>query len=174
MMRSPSRTILESDRVTPDRRLRLFRFAPDVFATDSLGLDWEPKTRFFHVFEAGELVANASFVAGTVNVAGADVRVVGIGGVVCRPEARGRGHASAAVAAALAYGRAMTGADFGMLFCLPRMVPFYARNHWERVPGPVLIEQPGGTVASPLEVMVKPLSDHAWPPGTVHINGRPW
>jgi len=169
-----TRTILETDCVTPERRQRLFRFEPDVFSTDSLGLEWEPKTRFFHVFEAGELVANASFVARTVNVAGADLPVVGIGGVVCRPEARGRGHATAAIAAALAYGRAVTGADFGMLFCLARLLPFYSRSGWDRVPGPVLIEQPAGPIASPLEVMVKPLSRHAWLAGPVRVNGKPW
>ena len=169
-----TRTILETDCVTPERRQRLFRFEPDVFSTDSLGLEWEPKTRFFHVFEAGELVANASFVARTVNVAGADLPVVGIGGVVCRPEARGRGHATAAIAAALAYGRAVTGADFGMLFCLPRLVPFYARNGWELLPHPVLILQPAGTVASPLQVMVNPLAGRDWPEGPVRVNGRPW
>ena len=54
------------------------------------------------------------------------------------------------------------GAEFGMLFCLPRLVPFYGRTGWERL-APVWIQQPAGTVRSPLEVMVKPLSGRPWP-----------
>ena len=74
----------------------------------------------------------------------------------------------------LAHGRAATGADFAMLFCLPRLVPFYRRTGWEPLPTPVLIEQAGGTVASPLQVMVKRLADRPWPPGSVRVNGKAW
>ena len=86
----------------------------------------------------------------------------------------GEGHATAAVAAALAYGAAATGAEFGMLFCLPRLLAFYARSGWQRLPEPVWIEQPAGTIASPLEVMVKPLTGRQWLAGEVRVNGRPW
>ena len=168
------REIREADGITPGQRQRLFFFEPDVFGVESHALQWEPKARFFHVYVAGELVANAGVLSRTVDVAGAAVRVVGVGGVVCRPEYRGRGHASAAVAAALGYGAAAMGAEFGMLFCLPRLVPFYRRTGWEKVPPPVLIEQAGGTVPSPLDVMVKPLAGRTWPPGEVRANGRPW
>ena len=169
-----TRQILETDTLTPERRQRLFHFEPDVFSLDSFALEWEPKVRFFHVVDAGEVVANAGVVGRTVDVAGNQVLVTGIGGVVCRPEARGRGHPTAAVAAALAYGNSVIGADFGMLFCLPRLVPFYARTGWARLDGPVLIEQRGEVVASPLEVMVKPLAGRPWPGGRVRVNGRPW
>ena len=169
-----TREIIETDVLTPERKQRLFYFEPDVFSLDAFALAWEPKVRFFQVFEGGELVANAGVVGRTVDVAGAAVPVVGIGSVVCRPEARGRGHATAAVAAALAYGRAAAGAEFGMLFCLHRLVPFYARTGWERIAAPVTIDQPAGPVASPLEAMVKPLAARAWPPGAVRVNGRPW
>jgi len=169
-----AREIIETDTLTPERRQHLFYFEPDVFCLASFNLQWEPKVRFFHVYDAGELVANAGVVGRTVDVAGTAVRVAGIGGVVCRPEARGRGHPTAAVATALAHGATVMGAEFGMLFCLPRLVPFYGRTGWERLAAPVWIQQPAGTVRSPLEVMVKPLSGRPWPGGEVRLNGRPW
>ena len=168
------REIVETDTLTPERRQHLFYFEHDVFCLASFNLQWEPKVRFFHVFESGELIANAGVVARTVDVAGTPVRVAGIGGVVCRPEARGRGHATAAVLAALAHATTVMAAEFGMLFCLPRLVPFYGRTGWERLAAAVWFEQPAGTVRSPLEVMVKPLSGRRWPEGEVRVNGRPW
>ena len=173
-MSNPTRLIEECVTLTPERRQHLFFFEPDVFSLASFGLQWEPKARHFHVYESGELVANAGVVARTVDVGGCAVNVVGIGGVVCRPEARGRGHATAAVAAALAHGAAVMGAEFGLLFCLPRLLPFYARTGWQRLQEPVWIEQEGTTVRSPLELMAKRLSRRPWPAGEVRVNGLPW
>jgi hypothetical protein len=168
------RDIRQVETLTDWQRQHLFHFEPDVFGDLPFGLQWEPKTPFFLVYEAHALVANAGVVARTVDVAGAPVKVVGIGAVVCRPEARGRGHATAAVAAALHHSAAATGAEFGMLFCLPRLAPFYARQGWDLLRAPVLVDQPTGTVHSPLDVMVRPLSTRPWPPGDVRLNGRPW
>ena len=173
-MTPATRDIRPIDSITPEARERLFRFEPDVFSLDPFDLEWAPKERFFHVYVAGDLVANAGVLARTVDVGGAPIPVAGIGGVVCRPEARGQGHATAAVAAALTHGIESLGADFGMLFCLPKLVPFYARTGWQRLAASVLIEQSKGKVPSPLEVMIKPPAGRRWPSGNVDVNGRPW
>jgi hypothetical protein len=168
------RDVRRVETLTDWQRQHLFHFTPDVFGDLPLGLQWEPKTPFFLVYEADALVANAGVVARTVDVAGEAVKVIGIGAVVCRPEARGRGHATAAVAAALEHGSAATGDEYGLLFCLQRLVRIYARKGWELLRVPVLIDQPTGTVRAPLEVMIKPLTARPWPGGEVRLNGRPW
>ena len=173
-MPSSPRTIVEADALTDEQRRHLFYFEDDVFGLVSHGLTWAPKERFFTVHIDGRLVGNAGVVARAVSVGGRAVRVAGLGSVVTRPEARGAGHASAAVAAAMRYGREALGAEFGMLFCLPRLVAFYRRLGWEPVAAPVTIEQPAGRVASPLAVMIKPLGQVTWPAGPVDVNGKPW
>jgi GNAT superfamily N-acetyltransferase len=171
---SEGRVIVETDSLTEEQRQHLFYFEDDVFSLASYALQWEPKVRFFQVYESGKLVANAGLVGRTVMAGGHSLSVAGLGSVVCRPEARGKGHARAAVTAAIQHARDSMKAPFGMLFCLPRLVPFYERMGWARLDEPVLIEQSAGTVRSPLEVMVKLLGDRAWPPGPVSANGRPW
>ena len=171
---APVRNIVEADALTEEQRKHLFFFEEDVFGLNALALQWEPKTHFFTVYVSGGLVANAGVVPRTVDVGGKPVRVAGLGGVVCRPEARGGGHPSAAIAAAMRYARDVLRADFGMLFCLPRLAPFYARQGWEPVTDPVWIEQPAGTTPSPLVVMVRQLGDQPWPPGAVTLGGKPW
>ena len=168
------RTLIEADALTDEQRRHLFFFEDDVFGLDAFALQWEPKTHFFTVHVDGRLVANAGVVARKVDVGGTQVRVAGLGSVVCRPEARGAGHPTAAIEAAMRHGRDVLRADFGMLFCLPRLSPFYARRGWEPVTQPVWIEQAAGTVPSPLVVMVRRLGDAPWPPGPVTVGGKPW
>ena len=166
----PARTIVEADALTDEQRRHLFLFEDDVFGLGAFGLQWEPKTHFFLVYVQDHLVANAGAVPRTVDVGGRPVRVAGLGSVVCRPEARGARHPTAAIEAAMRYGRDVLNAEFGMLFCLPRL----ARRGWEPVTQPVWIEQATGTVPSPLVVMVRRLGDAAWPTGPVTVGGKPW
>jgi GNAT superfamily N-acetyltransferase len=169
-----ARTILETDSLTEDQRRHLFFFEEDVFGESGFHLTWAPKERFFTVYADGRLVANASVVRRAVAAGGRPVPVVGLGGVVTRPEARGAGHARAAVDAAVRYGREVLGADFAMLVCLPKLRPFYERLGFEALSDPVTIEQPRGNVVSPLVVMVKPLGPDPWPGGPVDVRGKPW
>jgi hypothetical protein len=37
-----------------------------------------------------------------------------------------------------------------------------------------MIDQPGGKIVSPLQVMVIPFGDRAWPVGTVDLQSLPW
>ena len=168
------RTIVEAGALTDEQRLRLFKFEDDVFGLASYGLAWAPKERFFTVHVDGRPVANAGVVARTVDAGGRALRVAGLGSVVTRPEARGKGHAAAAIAAAMRHGREVLGADFGMLFCLPKVMAFYEHLGWHRLTDPVTIEQEAGPTPSPLAVMVKPLGTKPWPGGMVDVKGRPW
>jgi hypothetical protein len=54
------------------------------------------------------------------------------------------------------------------------MVPFYESQDWQVIEGPVLIQQPGGELNSPLEVMVLPFDGYSWPAGEVRLNSFPW
>jgi GNAT superfamily N-acetyltransferase len=173
---APARVISEAPALTEEQRQHLIQFAPDVFGLRHLNLTWEPKTCFFPVHVGGALVANAALVWRTVTVGdgGQRIPVAGLGSVVTRPEARGRGHATAAITAALAFARREWGVEFAMLFCRPELVPFYERIDFASLPPPILIDQPGGKIASPTRVLVRPLASRPWPPGPIDVNGPPW
>ena len=72
------------------------------------------------------------------------------------------------------YGGEVLKAECGMLVCLPRLSPFYARRGWEPVTQPVWIELAAGTVPSPLVVMVRRLGDATGPAGPGAVGGKPW
>jgi hypothetical protein len=55
--------------------------------------------------------------------------------------------------------------DAGLLFCLPKLAPYYEALGWRGVKSPVLIEQPNGNIVSPFRVMVLPLGEGCWSSG---------
>ena len=151
----------------PDaERQALFGWGEDLFGVNSLGLRWRSKDRHFVLYEDGAPKANASVLR--------HGRIGGLGGVITRPEARGRGLGRRIVAHATEFLRDEWGSSFGLLFCLPRLVPFYESQGWMLVEPGILIDQPGGKIPSPLPVMVRPFGDERWPVERVDLGSFPW
>jgi GNAT superfamily N-acetyltransferase len=154
----------------PDaERQALFGWGEDLFGVNALGLRWRSKDRHFVLYEDGVPLANASVLRHEVR----NVVVGGLGSVITRSEARGRGLAQQIVGHAVEFLRDDLRASFGLLFCLPGLVPFYASQGW-MVVEPVLIDQPGGKVPSPIPVMVLPFGHEPWPPERVDLGSLPW
>ena len=155
----------------PDaERQALFGWGEDLFSVNALGLQWRSKDRHFVLYEDGLPLASASVLRHEVR----NIVVGGLGGVIARPEARGRGLARQVVDRATAFMRDDLGASFGLLFCLPRLVPFYESQDWRLVEPGVLIDQPGGKIPSPVPVMILPLGDEPWPAERVDLGSLPW
>src|SRR5579883_3024335 len=76
---------------------------------------------------------------------GTPVRIGGIGGVMTHPAFRGKGLAQMTLRRAGSFFAAERVA-FALLFCEPRLAPFYARLGWRDFTGDVFVEQPGGVV----------------------------
>ena len=106
-------------------------------------------------------------------LAGQTTRIAGIGGVMTSPHYRGRGFARAAILAA-AEEMGLDRAEFGLLFCEPKMVPFYAALGWCVFEGPVWFEQPQGRekfdymAAMCLALRTTPVC------GEIDLCGLPW
>jgi hypothetical protein len=109
-----------------------------------------------------------------VNVAGQAVRVGGVGGVATNGDLHGRGYAQKAMRYAEKYMCEELNVEFGLLFCLDRLKPFYERQNWQLVQEPVEFDQPSGKMISPLNVMVLPCKGQTWPAGAVDLCSLPW
>jgi predicted acetyltransferase len=153
---------------------QLFEWSPNVFGDEALHLQWRLKDWHFLVYADEQLVSHVGIVKHVVTVGEQPVTVGGIGGVVTVPAAQGKGYASTALQAATKFMREELMVDFGMLFCLARMIPFYQRFGWQEVQEPVIIDQPSEKMPSPLMVMVLPCRKQTWPAGTVKLESLPW
>jgi hypothetical protein len=160
--------------MTDEERHTLFEWGHDIFGVQDKRFSWRPKEWHFFVEEEGRVVNHVGVLQATVQAGGRDITVGGIGGVVSVPEASGRGHAHAAMARAAEFMRDELHLDFGMLFCLPRLTQFYARQGWQLLEDEVQFDQPSGTVVSPFRSMVLPLGNREWPGGKINVGGLPW
>ncbi len=163
-----------AERLTDEEWRSLFGWGENIFGVEDLAYSWRPKEWHFIAEEGGRALAHVGVLKVSLTAGGRGVTVGGVGGVVTRPEAQGRRLVHAAMREAALYMCAELGVEFGMLFCLPRLAPFYARQGWQLVEDEVEFEQPSGKVVSSFRVMVRPCGDAEWPAGRVEVGGLPW
>lgn len=153
---------------------KLFDWGENLFGVLPFDLTWRTKDWHVVAYAEGEPVAHAGALRHDVLVDGRSVPVGGLGGVITVLEYRNRGLAQLVVEDAVALMAGELGADFGFLFCLPPLVPFYRRMGWQELTSSVLVDQPGGEIESPVCSMVLPLKGEPWPQGRVRIQSLPW
>jgi predicted N-acetyltransferase YhbS len=163
-----------ADALTDEERQTLFSWGNDIFGIEDADYRWRPKQTHLITEEGGRPLSHVGLVRTTVRAGGQEVTVAGVGAVVTVPEAQGRRLVHAAMREAAAYMCAEMGVEFGMLFCLPRLAPFYARQGWRLVEDEAEFDQPSGRIVSPYRVMVLPCGAFDWPAGRVEVDGLPW
>jgi GNAT superfamily N-acetyltransferase len=169
-----SAIIRQSDHLSDAEIDRLFRWSDDPF--DAAGFNIANRAPELHfVLEADGLAASHLCVMrAEVSVGDKKFHVGGVGGVVTRGDAQGKGYAARLLKFALEYFEGEWHADAGMLFCFQSRVPYYAKQGWQLLGSPVLIEQPSGQIEYPARSMIFPLGETVWPEGTVQVHGLPW
>lgn len=124
--------------------------------------------------EADEIVCHVGLCRREVIWNGRKMRAGGIGGVLTREDARGRGYATLALNAAIATLKDERSTDFALLFCEPHTAPFYEERGWKPFDGEIYAEQPGGrarfTAIAPYVYDLK----RAPRRGTIDLGGLPW
>lgn len=160
--------------ITEEERRTLFEWGQNIFGVEDMLYQWRPKAWHFFVEDGGKVVSHVGILEAVVRAGDSDVKVGGIGGVVSVPEVQGRGHIHAAMRRAAEFMRDKLQVEFGMLFCLQRLVPFYARQGWQLLEESVEFEQPSGPVISPFRSMVLSWDGREWPAGKIDIGGLPW
>ena len=146
----------------------------DPSQTGAYQLQWRPTEKHVLIVESGRNICHVGLVKHTVAVDGNPVPVAGIGGVLTRPECRGRGYARIAMKAAEAFALSQMGVDFMLLFCRPALQSWYEGLGWMKVSSAVWIEQQQRTIVQPLVSMVRCLGPKQWPLGEVRLGCLPW
>ena len=153
----------------------LFGWDKDIFgAAGYEHITWLPKTTHILLSVKEQLVSHIGLVKETVVVNGQTIRVAGVGGVVTIGQAHGKGYGSQAMRYAADYFRREMDITFGMLFCFDRLLPFYKQLGWQQITDPVTVGQPQGTIVIPVNTLVLPCSEQAWPAGAVTTESYPW
>lgn len=155
-------------------RKQIFGWAPDIFGVGDLPFEWRLKDLHFIAYDGSYAASHVGTVNHLVEVENHNVRVCGVGGVTTRPEYQGQHLAQALLSRALEWGHGKDGAEFGFLFCFPRLVPFYQRQGWKLLDTRVTAHQSAGDREIPFSAMTLPLAGNTWPAGNVHLRSLPW
>ena len=154
------------DAVWPPHVLETLPWADVVFAHADL--------RVLVQAEPGGLVCHVGIFRREVKWNGRKIRAGGIGGVATRQDSQGRGFASIALNAAIQTLKDEGATDFAMLFCEPRLAPFYVARGWKPFDGTIYADQPGGRVRfdaiAPYVYEIR----RAPRQGTIDLCGLPW
>lgn len=160
--------------LTDAERQILLGWSDDIFGLGDL--DFHGRKKDWHVmgYADGQLVSHVGLLKDVVRVAQQPVTVGGVGAVITIPPAQRKGYAHALLQRTATFMSETLQAEFGLLFCLPRLISFYQSAGWQEVVSPVFIEQPAGRVVAPVSVMCLPChASRDWPDGAVEI-GMPW
>jgi len=139
-------------------------------------LTWRPKTRNIGLREDdGTLLAAGGVVLAELHTAAHErFAVAGLGGLVVRSSARGRGLARQLAGPLLELARELP-AERAMLFCREALMALYGEFGFREITDAVWVQQPGGQIEMPLSAMWSPLRDGAgWPPGELYLDGEPF
>ncbi|HYO90938.1 MAG TPA: GNAT family N-acetyltransferase [Pyrinomonadaceae bacterium] len=166
--------IRQADTITDEEKEWLYNWSEDVFGVTSLDLRFRPKDVHFFMDVGGVPLSHVSLLRHEIGVDGQRLTVAGLGGVVTRPEAQGKGYAGRLIRHAAEFFEREWDVDAGMLFCLPRLTPYYESLGWQVIAGPVFIEQPTGRMESPFPALILPCRVRAWPEGAVELGSLPW
>ena len=166
--------IRQADAITDEEKEWLFNWGEDIFGVTSLALQFRPKDVHFFMDVDGIALSHTSLLRHEVSVNGQPLLVAGLGGVVTRPEAQGKGYAARLIRHAVEFFKREWDVEAGLLFCLPRLVSYYESLGWQTIVGPVLIEQPSGRMKSPVATLILPCRGRAWPNGEVELRSLPW
>ncbi len=169
-----SESIRVTSALSEEERQRLFGWGQHIFGVDDHKYTWRPKEVHIVLDVDGVPASHVGLIDHTVDVGGRPVRVAGVGGVATNNELHGRGYARKAMNYATTFMRDEMKVEFGLLFCLDPLKPFYAQQGWQLVTAPVWVLQPTGRILSPLNVMVLPFDGRAWPEGTIELGSLPW
>jgi Acetyltransferase (GNAT) domain len=160
--------------LTDEERQRLFGWGENIFGIEDNKYTWRPKDLHIILDVEGKAASHVGLVQQTVDVAGQPVRVGGVGAVVTAGEMHGRGYAQKAMRYAEKVMCEELNVEFGLLFCLDRLKPFYERQNWQLIHEPVEFDQPSGKMISPLNVLVLPCKGQTWPAGEIDLCSLPW
>jgi len=166
--------IRQTDALGDAEKQRLFGWGENIFGVEAHKLSWRPKDVHFLLYSDGEPVSHVGILKHAVTVDREPVLVGGVGGVVTVPEAQRKGFAYRLMRHTARFLENEWKVDAGLLFCRPKLLPYYGTLGWLAIESPVFIEQPSGKITSPMRVMIMSFRARGWPSGSIKLDSLPW
>ena len=136
--------------------------------------EWSSPDVTFMAMEGEEVLAYYNLVDRVVRMDGTAIRVAGLNNMVTMPAHRGRGIASYLLRETQPRWFDELVMDCGLLLCADALLPFYSRQGWRKLPGPVVYAQPEGPRTWSANCMVLDPRGRVANAKCVDLCGFPW
>lgn len=159
-------------RISEEEWLYLTEWREHVFPEEGSCKEWSPL--FFHAIaysKEGDPVGHIGFDGFEILAASTRRFVIGVGGVVVRPEHQGKGISSLLFNEVHARAISILGKGIFTLFCPARLVHYYENQGYLRYRGTIRIRQYGRQVPPTFEFMYR---DNIALDGPVELQCEPW
>jgi len=169
-----SQVIRQTESLNDIERRKLFGWGENIFGDTDRHLIWRSKDLHFLLYIDKKVVSHVGILEHRINVDGQTKKIGGVSGVITVADEQRKGYASLLMKHAARFLTYKWDVDFGLLFCLPRMISFYELLGWKTTKQRFLIEQPNGKIFSPLTVMVLPCKRYSLSEIDIDLQSRPW
>ncbi len=160
------------DSLDDDRKQHLFHWRDRVFPEEGIDKQWSDVAWHLLAFDRGKLpIGHIGFDGFDLQLRSEPQRVIGVGGVVVRPECQGQGVPAVMFAALHEQAPQLIGVAHFTLFCPPRLVTYYQRHGYTLHRGEVRFMQGAEEVVSTFCFMHRGNLDADAP---VRIPSHPW
>ncbi len=175
--------LVKEAEMTPgtDQKIRenLCKCFPDSKDVFSQTRKWHGSGPAWTVFilEDADIIAHVGIVDRIIRVGDAKFHIAGIQNVFVLPEQRGKGICEKIMEDSMKKA-AISGYDFGLLFCVPKLEKVYAKTGWIKISEreTVRIDENGNETGIPGKniAMFYPIKIDKFPPGNIHLQGNDW
>lgn len=143
-----------TEKIDPGHWHHLTQWRERVFPEEGIGKEWTEVSWHLLAFADDQNpVAHVGFDVFDILIDGVKQKIIGVGGVVVRPEYQGQGIPAILFESLHEQGFEITGVDIYALFCPSRLGAYYSRHGYLRHNGEVWFVQNGVTVLSQFEFM---------------------
>jgi len=163
--------VIKGNNVTNDQKDFVNLWSKEYFGEVAVAQGLKKAPVHWRLFLSHEdsLVSHVALTEFKVAVDDKELVVSGaVGGLLTAKSLMGNGYGNALMDQAEKHIFEELGLDFGILFCLAELVPFYERRGWKLVTKPVTLAQKSGSITWSESVMVL-TSDQTLADSTFHV-----
>ncbi len=170
-------TVSVTQSLSPESWANLTNWRERVFPEEGVPYAW--RSLPLHAIaktQTNDVVAHIGFGPCLIECAGTTITVIGVGGVVVRPEFQGHGVPAQLFNAVHTYYDTVPAAGTNLepptyaLFCPGRLTPYYRKHGYEVLRHSVTVMQQGTITKIPFTVMTYPRALN----GDIHVPSNPW
>jgi hypothetical protein len=168
---NPNVDLVKGNDLTASQEAFVNHWSEVYFGTRATSQDADQAPVHWRLFlrDAKGFVSHVALTEFRIEVDGKERRTAAVGGLLTAKDLMGKGYANRLMDVTEEFFFNQLHLNLGILFCLPRLIPFYAKRGWKSILFPVTLAQQKGIVTWSEAVMILPKQGTSWEGKSIHV-----